>query len=394
MHVAHSTMRQRNRPETLHSLLRVDVQGKAGKSMSTDQRIEGEIVQWPVEQMRLDPENPRLAETQRDATQSELLQTFYTAYELEPLLLSLSQHGYFSEEPLIGIRSIERPSGTEIFTIVEGNRRLAALQILLFDGARDAVAAEGLPELAPGVLGKLNPVPVKEYFSRSDVVPYLGVRHIRGVKDWDPLAKARYVRWLKNDGYSVPDIVRIVGGRRDVVQRWLLTLFTLEQSNVVSDSPWSESPDEFKFSWLYTSLGYARIRGHLGLGEEELADPQPNPVEAENSDALIQHMHDLYGPPPGNPRLAKVKDSRQIRQLAAVYASPQALDLLRAGEPLTEAYSRSVGEQEELLDYLRRINRDLERAISIAHRHKGQAHILRLAEQAADAGQALVNNLN
>ena len=233
---------------------------------TTAQPIAGVIVPWRVEQMRLDPDNPRLAETQRDATQSELLQTFYTAYELEPLLLSLSQHGYFDEEPLIGIRSIERPSGNEIFTIVEGNRRLAALQILLFDWARDAVAAEGLPELAPGVPGKLNPVPVKEYFSRSDVVPYLGVRHIRGVKDWDPLAKARYVRWLKDDGYSVPEIVRIVGGRRDVVQRWLLTLFALEQANVASDSPWSESPDEFKFSWLYTSLGYARIRDHLGLG--------------------------------------------------------------------------------------------------------------------------------
>ena len=226
---------------------------------------------------------------------------------------------------------------------MEGNRRLAALQILLFDWAREAVGAAELPVVAAPARDKLNPVPVKEYFSRADVVPYLGVRHIRGVKDWDPLAKARYVRWLRNEGYSVREIVRIIGGRRDVVQRWLLTLFAMEQANKVSDSPWTESPDEFKFSWLYTSLGYARVRDYLGLGEESMSDPQPNPVDVDNVDVLIQHMHDLYGPPPGNPQLAKIRDSRELRQLAAVYASPQALDLMRAGEPLSEAYSRSVG---------------------------------------------------
>ena len=363
-------------------------------NMSTDQRVAGQIVEWSVERLRLDPDNPRLAETQQEATQKELLEIFYGSYDLEPLLLSMAQHGYFSEEPLIGVRGPDDGGGGEVFTIVEGNRRLAALQILLFEWARKAVDTVNVPEIVPGALGRLNPVPVKEYFSRADVIPYLGVRHIRGVKDWDPLAKARYVRWLRNEGYSIRDIVRMIGGRRDVVQRWLLTLFMMEQANATSDAPWTESPDEFKFSWLYTALGYARVRDYLGLDEQALSDPRPNPVDPDNKQALMQHMRDLYGPPPGNSQLAKVKDSRELRQLAAVYASPRALDLLRAGEPLSEAYSRSVGEQEELLDYLREINRDLEKSLSIAHRHKGHAEILRLAEQASAAAAALVTNLN
>ena len=398
--------------------------------MSTQTPAGGETVYWSVEKLRLDPENPRLAETLQDATQQELLEAFYWAYDLEPLLLSMSQHGYFSEEPLIGIRGKERvasdktascddsadnengtssdadavddqdaagdgnPVDDVICTIVEGNRRLASLQLLLFGWAREAVNAADLPQIAPGALNKLNPVPVKEYLSRADVVPYLGVRHIRGVKDWDPLAKARYVRWLKVEGYSIREIVRIVGGRRDVVQRWLLTLYALEQANAVSDSQWDESPDTFKFSWLYTALGYTRVRAFLGLGDDVLTDPQPNPVDTESVPVLIEHMHDLYGPPPGISRQARVKDSREIRQLAAVYASPDAIDALRAGATLAEAFSRSIGEEEQLLDYLRRINRDLEQSISIAHRHKGHAEISRLAERAAAAAAALVQNLN
>ena len=311
----------------------------------------------------------------------------------------MSQHGYFSEEPLIGIRRKEAAphdegtSDDEICTIVEGNRRLATLQILLFDWAREAVNAVDVPEIAPEVRNKLNPVPVKEYLSRAEVVPYLGVRHIRGVKDWDPLAKARYVRWLKVEGYTVREIVRIVGGRRDVVQRWLVTLYALEQANTASDSKWNESPDEFKFSWLYTALGYTRVRAFLGLADDVLTDPKPNPVDRENIPLLIEHMHDLYGPPPGISTRAKVKDSREIRELAAVYASPDAIDALRAGATLAEAFSRSVGEEEQLLDYLRRINRDLEQSISIAHRHKGHAEISRLADRAAAAAAALVGNL-
>ena len=391
--------------------------------MSTQPPPGGDTVYWPVEKLRLDPENPRLAETLRDASQQELLETFYWSYDLEPLLLSMAQHGYFSEEPLIGIRSnasaldSERDpeddsasdddstsaenrssddksaSVGEFCTIVEGNRRLATLQILLFDWAREAVKAEDLPEITPEARQKLNPVPVKEYLSRADVVPYLGVRHIRGVKDWDPLAKARYVRWLKADGYTIREIVRIVGGRRDVVQRWLLTLYALEQANTESDSKWDESPDAFKFSWLYTSLGYTRVRDFLGFEGDVLTDPQPNPVDRENMLLLLEHMRDLYGPPPGIATQAKVKDSREIRQLAAVYASPDAVDALRAGATLAEAFSRSVGEEEQLLDYLRRINRDLEQSISIAHRHKGHTEISRLADRAAGAAAALVQNL-
>ena len=72
-------------------------------------------------------------------------------------------------------------------------------------------------------------------------------------------------------GILLRAIARLVGDRGDVVRRWLLTLYVLDQANRVSETPWNEAINEFKFSWLYTSLGYARVREYLGLQETRQA---------------------------------------------------------------------------------------------------------------------------
>ena len=361
--------------------------------MDNDGNLSEQIRSYPVDALLLDPENPRLAETLKDASQAELLRELYQSYDLEPLLLSLAQSGYFTEEPLIGVPTEPSEEGNARFTIVEGNRRLAALKILLFDWARETTGVQSLPDIEDQVSLKLSPVPVKEYQSREDVVPYLGVRHIRGVKDWDALAKARYVRWLRENGHSIRDISRLVGDRGDVVRRWLLTLYVLEQANSVSDERWKESPKEFKFSWLYTALGYARIREYLGLQEESRQNPTPIPISPNNTDRLIDHMNDLYGPPPGDRKEAKVHESREIRRLAAVYNSNEALDSLRGGSTLDVAYARSTGEEEELMEYLQRANVSLDSANAIAHRHKNHEAALRLGRRASDTASNIVKTL-
>ena len=105
---------------------------------------------------------------------------------------SIAERGYFSEEPLVGVPSGQTTEdGEEIFTIVEGNRRLAALRLLLFEEDRKLVDAKNVPAVGITELDRIREVPVKVYRTRKEVVPYLGVRHIVGVKPWDALAKAR-----------------------------------------------------------------------------------------------------------------------------------------------------------------------------------------------------------
>ena len=78
----------------------------------------------------------------------------------------------------------------------------------------------GLPTIAGNVKPLLNPVPVKVYATRAEVVPYLGVRHIAGVKPWKAMAKAKYVSSLIEEGLSLAQVARRIGsGRRTDVDK-------------------------------------------------------------------------------------------------------------------------------------------------------------------------------
>ena len=344
-----------------------------------------------VENLLLDYENPRLASAGAEVTQEALLKELYRRYDLDDLIVSLARNGYFSEEPLIAVQ--HKGETTELFTVVEGNRRLAALKILLSEDARKTAGAKNIPEPLPEMVGRLNPVPVKVYPSRAEIVPYLGVRHIVGVKPWDSLAKAKYIERLVSASYSIGQVKEMVGIRRgDVVQRWLLTLYLLNQANSIADEPWHAAEEDFNFSFLYTSVGYQSIREYLEMDAGILTAPHPDPVPEKARKKLLDHMWDLYGAP-DRPELRKVRESREIRQLAAVYETPEALDALRAGAPLSEAYRRSIGEAAELVELLRNASYQLDQANALAPHQKKSPEARKFAKRCLDSAQHLYQTL-
>src|SRR4051794_19709698 len=80
-----------------------------------------------VSDLLLDPLNPRLPEDLQGSPQGELLRYLYEEAVLDELIQSFSDNGYFEHEPLIAYRD-RRLRG---WVVLEGNRRLAALKILL-----------------------------------------------------------------------------------------------------------------------------------------------------------------------------------------------------------------------------------------------------------------------
>ena len=348
-----------------------------------------------VADLRLDSLNPRRTDREINKTQADLLVELYRRFDLDDLLASLAENGYFSEEPLIAIPDDGNDTSTPPFTVVEGNRRLAALKVLLFVEDRDVVRPRQLPEISEYAETLLNPVPVKIYATRREVHPYLGVRHIAGIKPWEALAKAKYVRSLLEQGYSLPEVARRVGSgkRTDVVRRWLLTLYSLEQANQEANEPWDEVDEHFGFSWLYTSLGYRSVRDYLGIPNEVFSDPGKEPVPNESINHLLEHMSDLYGPPPGRPREAAVRESRQIKDLASVYGSNDALASLRSGGSLRVALRKTVDEETQLVDLLRQASYDLMEANGLAPHHAGHQEAGRQARRCRETSEALVSTL-
>lgn len=128
-------------------------------------------VQWiELAQLRLDSNNPRLKEGMENATQGELLTELAREYELQDLGRSIADNGYFSEEPLVAVRD----RGERTWTVVEGNRRLAALQLLENPNSAPKELRNQWQELAQSRQKRVTVVPILEYAQRNEVTPYLG----------------------------------------------------------------------------------------------------------------------------------------------------------------------------------------------------------------------------
>ena len=348
-----------------------------------------------VSDLLLDVGNPRRTSRDVQKNQEELLKEMYQRFDLDDLIASLAAYGYFSEEPLIGIPEQEGLVDEPPFVVVEGNRRLAALKILLSSRDRNLVNVKRLPDIAEVARSRLDPVPVKVYPIRSEVLPYLGVRHIVGVKQWESLAKARYCKALIDAGYSFPEVAGQVGSgkRTDVVRRWLLTLYSIEQANTQSEVPWDEVDERFGFSWLYTALGYLAVRDYLGIKPEVFSEPVVDPVPKERLSNLLEHMEDLYGPAPGDSRQAAVRESRQIGDLAKIYGNEDAIAALRAGASLQVALRKTVNEETQLVDLLLEAKMDLELAGNIAPNHAGHQEATKHARQCSETASHVVASL-
>ncbi len=132
-------------------------------NVASVEKLKGEMRPKRVADLDLDPRNPRLPEELIDAPQESLLEYLFENAVLEELAQSLADNGYFSHEPLI-----ITPSSTKgRFIVLEGNRRLAALMILL--GRREAQGLDLGVTLTRATRATLEYVPCYLVKTRDEV---------------------------------------------------------------------------------------------------------------------------------------------------------------------------------------------------------------------------------
>src|ERR1051326_2599411 len=88
-------------------------------------KLQGELVIRAIEDLHLDPDNPRLPEELHGASQDRLVKYLFDTAVLEELARSFANNGFFEHEPLIIVKGTKGG-----YVVVEGNRRLATLMIL------------------------------------------------------------------------------------------------------------------------------------------------------------------------------------------------------------------------------------------------------------------------
>lgn len=305
-----------------------------------------------LDQVRLDPENPRLPREQDWASKSEgeFLQEFVRRYNLAELARSIADKG-FRPRHAEALLVVEEPPGSETYVVIEGNRRLATLKLLASEARRREVGTgsewEELAEQAKA--WDLDPVPVIVYPDRDALNDYVGFRHITGPQPWRPEAKARFIARLLGGGSSIGEVARRIGSNHRAVRRFAEAHAIFAQA---IDEGLRVDAVEAGFGVFYNALDQDGVRGFLGLGRQADIDSLPeSPVPAGRMEQLSELIGLLFGDDAAGLD-AVIRESRELRKLGKVLANDGSRANLLRDRDLERAWRASGGGREDLLGVL------------------------------------------
>ena len=161
-----------------------------------------------VDWLKLDRENPRLVGISARTTEESVIAQLYRGEELGELLQSISANGYLDIEPLI----VWLDPADQKFTVLEGNRRLAAIRLFREPALVDAIAKNerlkiGIPEISKAMQASLAEVSVYRVLDRDAARSFIGFKHINGAAKWESYAKAKFAaEWYKSGSVSLEEI--------------------------------------------------------------------------------------------------------------------------------------------------------------------------------------------
>ena len=280
------------------------------------------------------------------------------------LMASIATQGYFPGDPLLIAPAEDSPKPTyspdAAYRVVEGNRRLAALLLLTrrIVAPRRRKSVEQLVKDAEG--HDLEAVPAVLFARRDDVLEYLGFRHITGIKEWDPLEKARFLSQLRERGTkagkrpSNTELARSIGSKGPYVGRLLASLNALERlSKSRALSTADLTIDDVPFSLLVAALNHDAIVKHL-LKLDRADDPELTGVSTRGLNRLGKWL--FVKRKDGRTALG---DSRNLGLLDDVVKNPKAIAALDAGMNIQEAALLAHGPADVLLTALGEARRPL-----------------------------------
>lgn len=314
-------------------------------SVGVEDKLKHKAVQYiNIEDLELDVENPRFGEDSSSSdTQVDVLNNIVKNYGVTDVISSIAVNGYFSAEPMV-----VRENNNKKFTVMEGNRRLAACLILKNDDrARDQVNLhqQYIDKYNSHGCPKIDPVPAIVFedddgVDKKSLISYLGVRHIVSTKDWDSYAKAAWIsRTIKEGDMSVSDISTMIGDRNSTIKRLLSGYNFIKQMESAGKYNKDDSVKKgrgsntsYPFSWVYTLLSYKSIQDFVGLSDNPT---DPNPIDEKKLDNAKLLMTAMFGNK-NKGQNSQVKDSRNLGVLAEIVASPEKVILLKQGKDVED----------------------------------------------------------
>ncbi len=297
-----------------------------------------------LKDLLLDATNPRFGLQDRDASQAQILDHIVKTFGVKDVLSSLAVNGYFDAEPLVCRRNPDSSRAT----VVEGNRRLAACLIITREeraSKQDRRSDQFSKLWEKHGRQPIDPVPAITFAAGEEkqekaILSYLGVRHIASTQPWDSYAKAAWVaRVVHESSLNVSDVSKMIGDQHKTINRMLEGYYLVQQLTKTGHFNQQDSirsgrgsVTDYPFSWVYTVLGYRTVRDFLELAD---GNASPDPVNENNLAKGSLLLQSMFGDK-SRGRSAAISDSRQLGDLAAVFANREKMRLLEQGKELAE----------------------------------------------------------
>jgi len=339
--------------------------------------IPGAVTFLPAKELFFDTQNPRLVEAGGSESQREILRILWREFAVDEIALSIAANGYFPYEPLFATKENGR------LVVVEGNRRLAAVQLLIDKDLREEVGATDLPTITPAERNALGTLPVV-LCERGEIWQYVGFKHVNGPQQWQSYSKARYIAWVHNElGVPLDEIAKQIGDQHSTVQRLYRAWMVLEQAEnegVFSrEDRWKR---HFSFSHLYTGLDYPGIQKFVGLSKERSFD---NKAPVTKIQSLGELCGWLYGSKKKQQKPAVESQNPDLRILDEVLLSKDGTAALRRGLPLNVARDIGKGDIQLFREALIAAKQSMQEARGkLLTGYEGEADLLRTAQEIVD----------
>jgi hypothetical protein len=320
--------------------------------------------------LKFDLQNPRfIGRSFKD--ESEIIQYLYDTMDVDELIQSILSAGWIDFEPFVVLQKGN--------TVLEGNRRLAALRIITQESIRKELKIR-LPAI-PNPKTPPEKVRVRWVESRSDGRAFIGYKHIKGPLKWDALAKAQYAATWFQEGGDIETISSTLGDSHNTVRRLVTGWFVLQQARNDGFDLTQISKKSFAFSHLYTALTRSAVREMVGLDPSDPDnDLKENPVPKERRDDLATLMSWLYGQEQKSQPTLIESQNPNLNQLAKVLANPEAKLMLMSSRNLQAAYDRVDPPSSRFEESLMLAAKQCEDVISLSGFYEGSVTLLQIAE--------------
>ena len=354
---------------------------KARSKATTSIAVSARDEPLETRKLLLDDQNPRLHPDERGASQTKLLEIMLQRFSIDEIAESVVSAGFLPLDPFVGWNN-----GRNV-VVLEGNRRLAALKLLLDPSlAADRFRSKWddyhkrLPKSTASQIERIT-VRIAKDRTQADVLSYIGFRHVNGVLEWNPEEKAGYIAMLvEQQGWTYDQVANTIGSKPHYVEKLYVAHRLVTQASD-EDVPGSDSM-RGQFGVLDRALQNPSIRGFLGVDFPRDPKKSRRPAKKSRRD-LEDFVRWTFGTDETKPVL---EDSRDLTKWGTVLSSADAVRYLRgAPEPrFDRAYAKSGGVREGLIESLAAAADLLEEAIPLIRQHVSDTQVRKAVERCTD----------